>query len=65
MDDNTIIDITGDQFRYCAGYTEEVYVGKETSFYNKLERKQIYDNYDITQGARLWNDYQIIMSYIL
>ena len=64
MDDNTIIDITGDQFRYCAGYTDEVYVGTETLFYKKLERKQIQDNYDITENSRLWNDYQIIMSYL-
>lgn len=64
MDDNSIIDITGDQFRYCAGYTDEVYVGTETLFYKKLERKQIQDNYDITQDSRLWNDYQIIMSYL-
>lgn len=64
MDDSTIIDITGDQFRYCAGYTEEVYVGQENSFYKDLERKQIYENYDITQDARLWNDYQIIIRYM-
>lgn len=55
---------TGDQFRYCAGYTEEVYVGKETLFYKKLERKQVQDNYDITENARLWNDYQIIINYM-
>ena len=64
MDDNTIIDITGDQFRYCAGYTDEVYVGVETLFYKKLERRQIQDNYDITKNVRLWNDYQTIISYI-
>ncbi len=64
MDDNTIIDITGDQFKYCAGYAEEVYVGKENSFYRKLERKCIHDNYDITQSERLWNDYNIIMNYM-
>ena len=64
MYDNTIIDITGDQFRYCAGYTDEVYVGVETLFYKKLERKQVRDNYDITKDARLLDDYQIIMSYM-
>lgn len=64
MDDNTIIDITGDQFKYCAGYVEEVYVGKENSFYKRLKDKQIYENYDITQDDRLWNDYQIILNYI-
>lgn len=64
MDDDTIIDITGDQFRFCAGYTKEVYVGKENSFYKRLEEKRIYENYDITQSARLWNDYQIIMRYM-
>lgn len=64
MDDNTIIDITGDQFKYCAGYTKEVYVGKENSFYKRLEDKRSYENYDITQNDRLWNDYKVILSYI-
>ncbi len=63
-DDNTIIDITGDQFKYCAGYAEEVYVGKINSFYKRLEDKRSYDNYDITQSGRLWNDYQIILEYM-
>ena len=32
--------------------------------YKKLERKQVQDNYDITENARLWNDYQIIINYM-
>ncbi len=64
MDDNTIIDITGDQFKYCAGYTKEVYGGKENSFYKRLADKRSYENYDITQNDRLWNDYKVILSYI-
>ncbi|MBD5534385.1 MAG: hypothetical protein HDQ99_01710 [Lachnospiraceae bacterium] len=63
-DDNTIIDITGDQFEYCAGYVEEVYVGKGNSFYIRLEDKRSYENYDITQSKRLWKDYQIILEYM-
>ena len=63
-DNNTIIDITGDQFEYCTGYAEEVYVGKGNSFYKRLEDKRSYDNYDITQDDRLWNDYKIILSYM-
>ena len=64
MDNNIIIDITGDQFKYYARYSEKVYVGKENSFYKKLEDKQIQENYDITQDDRLWNDYQVILSYM-
>ena len=64
MDEDTIIDITGDQFRFCTEYAKEVYVGKENSFYKKLEDKRIDENCDITQNIRLWNDYQIIMSYM-
>lgn len=63
-DYNTIIDITGDQFEYCAGYAEEVYVGKGNSFYKRLEDKRSYENYNITQSERLWNDYQIILDYM-
>lgn len=61
---NTIIDITGDQFKYCTGYAEEVYVGKGNYFYKRLEDKHTYENYNITQSERLWNDYQIILDYI-
>ena len=64
MDDDTIIDITGDQFKYFAGYAEEVYVGKENLFYKRLEDIRSYDNYDITQDNRLWDDYQIILDYM-
>ena len=64
MDNNIIIDITGDQFKYYARYSEKVYVGKENSFYKKLEDKQIQENYDITQDDRLWNDYKVILSYM-
>lgn len=64
MDDGTVIDITIDQFEFFSKYTEGVYVGKKISFYKNLERYQIDDNCDITQNARLWNDYQIIMNSI-
>lgn len=66
MDNNTIVDITGDQFAVLVGFNEEVYVGKKNSFYKRLERerKQISENYNIVQDARLWNDYKIIMSYV-
>lgn len=63
-DDNTIIDITGDQFKYCAGYAEKVYVGKGYFLYKRLEDKRSYKNYDMTQSERLWNDYQIILDYM-
>lgn len=58
------MDITGSQFKYCAGFIEDIYVGDETAFYKKLDRKQTYANYDITQNERLWKDYQIIKKYL-
>lgn len=64
MDDDTVIDITGIQFRFCAGFAEEVYIGKENSFYKSLERKTIFENYDIRQSERLWIDYLIIRGYL-
>ena len=60
IEDIIIVDITGSQFKYCAGFIEDIYVGDETAFYKKLDRKQTYANYDITQNERLWKDYQII-----
>ena len=64
MGDGTVIDITGTQFRFCAGFTEEVYIGLENAFYKGLERKIILENYDIRQSERLWTDYQIILGYL-
>lgn len=61
IEDRIIVDITGSQFKYCAGFVEDIYVGNENSFYKKLDRKQIYANCDITQNERLWKDYQIII----
>ncbi len=61
MDDDIIIDITADQFDFLPRDTEGVYVGKENPFYRNLDRIQTYENYDIMQNERLWNDYQIIM----
>lgn len=64
MNGDTIIDITGNQFEFCSRFVEEVYVGKENSFYEMLEEKRFYKNCDIAQNERLWNDYQIIISYM-
>lgn len=64
IDDKIIVDITGSQFKSCAGFIEEVYVGYESSFYKNLERKQKYANFDDTQDKRLWKDYKIIEKYI-
>ena len=58
LEDNTIIDLTGDQIRGGC----PVYVGKENSFYNAMEFERIQNNYDIEQDDRLWADYQAIMN---
>uniref|UniRef100_UPI004055B246 hypothetical protein n=1 Tax=Agathobacter sp. TaxID=2021311 RepID=UPI004055B246 len=64
IDDKIIVDITGSQFKYCAGFVEDVYVGEEIAFYKNLDCKMKYDNYDITQDERLWEDYQVILQYL-
>ena len=64
VEDKIIVDITGSQFKYCASFIEYIYVGDETAFYKKLDRKQTYANCDTTQNERLWKDYQIIKKYL-
>ena len=64
MGSDLFIDITGDQFKVCAGFVEEVYVGKENLFYKRLEDRRIYENYNIIEDERLWNDYLIITSHM-
>lgn len=59
------IDITATQFMFCGAFTKDVYVGKSFYFYEELDDVKVYSNYDITQDERLWNDYQIIISYLL
>lgn len=63
LNGDTVIDITGDQFAF-AGFSDEIYVGRENTFYQKLEDKRILDNYEITQCERLRNDYKSIIKYI-
>lgn len=62
--EDIIIDITADQFEFGRGLKNGVYVGSKNDFYMNLEDKEIYENYDITQNNRLWNDYNIIVSNI-
>lgn len=64
IEDKKIVDITASQFKYCAGFIEDIYVGDETAFYKKLDRKRTYANCDIIQNERLWKDYQIIKKYL-
>ena len=63
-DEDIIIDITADQFEFGRCLKNGVYVGRNNDFYMKLEDKEIYESYDITQSNRLWNDYNIIVSNI-
>ena len=64
MENGTVIDITGTQFRSCAGFFEEVYIAKENSFYNGLRDKRCDENFNIENDSRLWNDYKIIKEYL-
>ena len=65
IEDKIIVDITGSQFKYYAGFIEDIYVGDGNAFYKKLDRKHTYANCDITQNERLCKDYQIIIKYLL
>lgn len=64
MDNGLVIDITANQFKYCAGFDEEVHIGEENSFYKGLDNKHYQSNYDITRSIRLWNDYKRIIDRI-
>ena len=64
MEDDTLIDITSDQFDFFSRNANGVYVGKENSFYRHIEDIKFYRNHDITTDARLWNGYRIIMHHI-
>ena len=59
-----IIDITATQFMFCGAFSKDIYVGKNFSFYQNLDGVKIVENYDITKSSRLWNDYQVIRSYM-
>jgi len=72
LEDNTIVDITGDQFK-CSpiflNYSEKVYVGPVNEFYELFEdvKKSYYE--DFTKGIDKINiqnkkNYEIILSYL-
>ena len=64
---STIIDITGDQFRYdkiFLNFNESVYVGRKNDFYKLFEIDSIHENFNIKSNARLHNLYKIILGYI-
>jgi hypothetical protein len=72
LEDNTIIDITGDQFKnnptfLC--YSKKVYVGLMDQFHELFEDTRVYPYDDFTEGADKINIqnmkfYKIILGYI-
>lgn len=64
MNRELFIDITATQFMFCGAFIKDIYVEKSFYFYEELKDVKIYRNYHITQDERLWNDYQIIISYL-
>lgn len=64
IDENIIIDITGDQFEECAGFKESVYVGPINDFYLNLDSIRILNNYNIQESQRLMDLYNIIVKYM-
>ncbi|WP_160684330.1 transglutaminase domain-containing protein [Clostridium sp. C2-6-12] len=73
-DNNIIIDITGDQFKYDAdflNYNESVYVGVEDDFHRlfEVEKRDCHDNYGVDNlgcfsQPRLNKLYRKIIKYI-
>lgn len=71
-EDNIVIDITGDQFKYNKIYNYfniPVYVGHESDFHKMFEDRDYYYNTEINNiggiaQCRLINLYDIIMKYI-
>jgi len=72
LKDNTIVDITGDQFKYSPTflyYSEKVYVGPMNEFYELFEDIKKYSYEDFTEGTSKINiqrkkNYEIILGYI-
>ena len=72
LEDNTIVDITGDQFKYnqiFLYYSEKVYVGAMNEFYELFEDVEKFSYRDFTEGTSKINiqnkkNYEIILSYI-
>ena len=72
LEDNTIVDITGDQFKYneiFLYYSEKVYVGAMNEFYELFEDVEKFPYRDYTEETSKINiqnkkNYEIILSYI-
>lgn len=66
LKDGTIVDITGDQFRFdmvFSNYDKPVYVGPENEFYKLFDVDRIYDSCEVKSNTRLSNLYETIMKY--
>ena len=75
LEDNIVVDITGDQFKYCSSplnFNETVYVGPYNDFYNifDIDEKEICNNYYPLNDVYIRNHlsrkklYEIMLEYI-
>lgn len=67
LEDGTIIDITGDQFKndpVFLRFNEEVYIGPEIAFHRLFEQNRICDNCSVYNTPRLCVLYQTIKQYL-
>ena len=74
VDDNTIVDITGDQFKWNSdfyNYDKSVYVGEVDDFHRlfEVEDRDVREHYGIDglgcfDTTRLWDLYRKILKYI-
>ena len=67
LEDDTIIDITGDQFKHdpvFLKFSEEVYIGQEIEFHRLFDQDRICNNCSVYHTPRLFDLYQIIRRHI-
>lgn len=74
IDDNTIVDITGDQFKWNSdfyNYDKSVYVGELDDFHRlfEVEDRDVHEHYGIDalgslDTSRLWDLFRKILKYI-
>lgn len=67
LDNITVIDITGDQFKWDDIFLRNnnpIYIGSENNFYHLFEDIRVYENFDVNSQPRLHGLYQKIKEYI-
>lgn len=67
LEDDTIIDITGDQFKddpVFLNFNEDVYIGPEIAFHRLFDQDRICNNCCVSNTPRLFELYQTIRQHL-